>query len=142
MRLEFFLRSSARALHVSELDPKSTIARLTRKLLRLKKSYIECEEFFKKWNKLRNLLYETPEYRDFLREVRERAGYRCERCPSTGRGEVHHKIRVYDDPDLAIDNDNGEYLCKTCHNKEHGKTNGSRRAKPRRRSPRKRQGKP
>ena len=78
------------------------------------------EEFFKKWNKLRRLLYETPDYQMFLLEVRERAEGRCERCSKPGR-EVHHKVRVYDDPSLSLDVNNGELLCKRCHKLHHKK---------------------
>jgi len=41
-------------------------------------------------------------------------------CGKKGR-HVHHKIRVYDDPDLSLDPDNGEFLCIACHRKEHKK---------------------
>jgi 5-methylcytosine-specific restriction endonuclease McrA len=51
-------------------------------------------------------------------EVRARACGKCERCGKGGR-EVHHRIRVYDDPSLALDPDNGELLCIKCHKKEH-----------------------
>lgn len=106
---------------LDELDPKSDIARIIRKLQRLKKAaFKERIEFYKKWNKLREMLYNTVEYKDFLREIRERAGYRCEKCASPGR-QVHHKIRVYDNPTLCIDRSNGIYLCTKCHHKEHSK---------------------
>jgi len=43
----------------------------------------------------------------------------CERvCGKKGR-HVHHKVRVYDDPTLAVEPDNGEFLCVACHRKEH-----------------------
>jgi 5-methylcytosine-specific restriction endonuclease McrA len=44
----------------------------------------------------------------------------CQRCDKKGR-EVHHKIRVYDDPSRALDVNNGELLCKRCHNLHHKK---------------------
>lgn len=45
-------------------------------------------------------------------------------------GIVHHKIyldniNVYDD-NIALDEDNLEGICLTCHNQEHFKTNGIR----------------
>ena len=89
-------------------------------MVRLKKGWIPRDEFFKKWKRLREMLYDTRDYNLFLTEVRTRAGHRCERCPRPGR-EVHHKIRVYDDPSLACDVDNGEFLCGPCHKKHHKK---------------------
>jgi len=88
--------------------------------VRIKKKWMPPVEFFKKWNKYRKLLYETAEYQAFLFEVRARACGLCERCGKTGR-EVHHRIRVYDDPSLSLSVDNGELLCKRCHNLHHKK---------------------
>jgi len=51
-------------------------------------------------------------------EVRTRAMFRCQTCSKPGR-HVHHKIRVYDNPDLVVDPNNGAYLCVACHRKEH-----------------------
>lgn len=88
---------------------------------RLKTGYVPRKEFLQKWGRLRELLYKTPEYQSFLREVRIRALYECERgCGKKGR-HVHHKIRVYDDPDKSVDPQNGEFLCIGCHRKEHKK---------------------
>lgn len=87
----------------------------------MKTCFAPRKEFLKKWSKLRNLLYKTPEYQNFLREVRIRANYMCVRmCGKKGR-HVHHKVRVYDNPDLSVDPDNGEFLCISCHRKEHKK---------------------
>ena len=89
---------------------------------RLKSTFIPREEFLKKWSKLRQLLYKTPQYKAFLLEVRTRAGYKCQRdrCMKSGR-HVHHKVRVYDNPDMCLDPANGEFLCVACHRKEHAK---------------------
>jgi 5-methylcytosine-specific restriction endonuclease McrA len=101
------------------LDPKAKISKIIRRLKRLKKKPMASVEFFKKWKEARNELYKTPEYQNFLREVRIRAMYLCQRgCGKKGR-HVHHKIRVYDNPDLVVDPKNGEFLCVACHNKEH-----------------------
>jgi 5-methylcytosine-specific restriction endonuclease McrA len=89
-------------------------------LSRLKSKWHPPEEFFKKWNKYRKLLYETAEYQTLLAEVRARACGMCERCQKRGR-EVHHKVRVYDDPSLALDPNNCEFLCRPCHTKHHKK---------------------
>jgi len=46
----------------------------------------------------------------------------CERCEQPGV-IVHHKeyinIGNVDDPYVTLNHDNLEYLCQTCHNKEH-----------------------
>lgn len=51
----------------------------------------------------------------------------CERCLSLGMytpgAEVHHKVRLtpenISDPDVALNWDNMELLCKACHDAEH-----------------------
>lgn len=56
----------------------------------------------------------------------DRAGL-CERCLSKGLytpgDEVHHKIKLtpdnIDDPEIALNWDNLELLCKDCHTEEH-----------------------
>lgn len=87
-------------------------------MLRLKK--LGHRNFFEIWGTLREQLYRTPEYQQFLKEVRARSSYMCAalRCTRKGR-HVHHKIRVYEDPTKAVDPDNGIFLCVPCHKKEH-----------------------
>lgn len=75
-------------------------------------------EWFKKWNRLRYLLYRTIEYRNFLDLVKMRAGYKCEHCGELGQ-EVHHIVKVYDEPSLALEESNGEFLCKKHHKMRH-----------------------
>lgn len=102
--------------------PKKAITakKLIRALILLKKKYLGPELFFKKWNRIRKMLYDTPEYKAFLAEVRNRCEYRCKVCGKVGR-EVHHIIRVYDDPNLCLDVDNAVLLCVKCHKKQHPK---------------------
>lgn len=76
-----------------------------------------AKEFFALWGKLRKLLEKTPEYIEFRSIVKNSQSYLCT-CGKPGR-QVHHMTRVYDDPTLAIDPDNGVYLCVKCHKKEH-----------------------
>lgn len=71
-----------------------------------------------KWGKLRKELYKTAAYQNFLLEVRTRCMFRCQKCNKPGR-HVHHKVRVYDNPDLVVDPANGVYLCVACHRDEH-----------------------
>lgn len=46
----------------------------------------------------------------------------CERCESPGL-IVHHKEYInannINDPNILLNHDNLEYVCQTCHNKEH-----------------------
>lgn len=48
----------------------------------------------------------------------------CERCGAIGE-EVHHKIRLtvenVNDTSISLNQDNLEFLCKDCHNDEHGR---------------------
>lgn len=48
----------------------------------------------------------------------------CERCLAPGY-IVHHKEHInfinIQDPNVTLNHDNLEYLCKTCHNQEHFK---------------------
>ena len=104
------------------IDPKSTVGKIIRRMNRLKTRFQPRKEFLQKWNKLRQELYETAEYKMFLVEVRTRASFRCQidGCSKPGR-EVHHVIRVYDDPSKCIDPENGMFLCLACHRKQHKK---------------------
>jgi 5-methylcytosine-specific restriction endonuclease McrA len=46
----------------------------------------------------------------------------CERCGEPGH-IVHHKVYIdwenINNPYVTLNHDNLEYLCQTCHNKEH-----------------------
>ncbi len=46
----------------------------------------------------------------------------CEQCQKNGlivaAAEVHHIIEISEDPDLALDINNLESLCKRCHSQE------------------------
>ena len=54
-------------------------------------------------------------------KIRETNG-KCERCGALGE-EVHHKIRLtvlnVTNPEISLNQDNLELLCKKCHNIEH-----------------------
>jgi 5-methylcytosine-specific restriction endonuclease McrA len=57
------------------------------------------------------------------REIKMReANGKCERCCTLGE-EVHHKIRLtvqnVTKPEISLNQENLELLCKKCHNKEH-----------------------
>jgi len=60
---------------------------------------------------------------EWRRFVKERAGYRCERCGKIVKGNgahAHHKIPQWFMPSLALDPDNGICLCTECHKQVHG----------------------
>lgn len=52
----------------------------------------------------------------------------CERCEQPGL-ILHHKIYIdsknINDPSITLNHDNLEYLCQTCHNREHFKRNSA-----------------
>jgi 5-methylcytosine-specific restriction endonuclease McrA len=98
------------------VDPRSEVGKIIRRMKRLKGS--ACKDFFVKWGKLRKELYKTAAYQNFLLEVRTRCMFRCQKCNKPGR-HVHHKVRVYDNPELVVDPSNGVYLCVACHRAEH-----------------------
>jgi 5-methylcytosine-specific restriction endonuclease McrA len=98
------------------VDPRSEVGKIIRRMKRLKGS--SCKDFFVKWGKLRKELYKTAAYQNFLLEVRTRCMFRCQNCNKPGR-HVHHKVRVYDNPELVVDPANGVYLCVACHRAEH-----------------------
>ena len=54
-------------------------------------------------------------------KIREANG-KCERCGALGE-EVHHKIRLtvlnVTNPEISLNQENLELLCKKCHNAEH-----------------------
>lgn len=56
------------------------------------------------------------------------AGGRCELCSGIGT-EVHHKIHLTVEnvinPEVSINQDNLMLLCNECHNKVHGRFEGS-----------------
>ena len=57
------------------------------------------------------------------REIKIRnSNGKCERCGALGE-EVHHKIRLtvlnVTNPEISLNQENLELLCKKCHNEEH-----------------------
>ena len=67
--------------------------------------------------------YETQEYRDWVKAVKERDQNRCQfpGCTRHRFGmEIHHILRVHDHPELRYVVSNGICLCKACHAKVTG----------------------
>ena len=60
----------------------------------------------------------TLEYRDWRLKVFTRDNWICQDCGIRGGDlEAHHKKRWVDYPDLRFNVENGQTLCKKCHNK-------------------------
>ena len=78
-----------------------------------KKKHSKLEKFYKsdRWHMARDI-------------VITRANGLCEKCGQPGL-EVHHIIHLtpdnVDDVSISINPKNLIYLCKECHNKEHGR---------------------
>lgn len=53
------------------------------------------------------------------REFFIKTDYKCQRCKSSEKLELHHIKPVYSHPELAYDKNNIEVLCKVCHRKHH-----------------------
>lgn len=74
--------------------------------------------------KSKNSFYASPPWRR-LREYKLLIDPFCERCKERDEivpaEEVHHIVEISVDPDRALEYDNLESLCKTCHSKESAK---------------------
>ena len=59
---------------------------------------------------------QTPEWKAIRLEVLSIRGYKCERCNSTYKLEVHHKTykNIFHESPIDL-----EVLCHTCHKKHH-----------------------
>lgn len=75
--------------------------------------------------------YSSKPWQNTRLAFRKAKGGLCERCLKDGRysaGEiVHHKIPIspdnINDPDITLNWNNLELLCRDCHGKEHDKKN-------------------
>lgn len=69
--------------------------------------------------------YRTKEWRQLRNIAMQRDNQECQRCKRNGKhskGEtVHHMIEVKVKPTLALNLNNLETLCNTCHNIVHDK---------------------
>lgn len=68
--------------------------------------------------------YHTQAWKQFRRKVLMRDHFYCVECARRGRtfipaNTVHHKIPRDRAPELALEMDNAESVCATCHNKAH-----------------------
>lgn len=73
--------------------------------------------------------YKTHAWMDCARAYRQSVGGLCERCLARGlivpAAEVHHKKKLtpenLSNPEIALNWENLEALCKDCHLKEHSR---------------------
>lgn len=73
-------------------------------------------------------LYKSKAWQKCRKAYAAQAGGLCERCIANGvvtPGEiVHHRIHLnpsnVSDPEIALNFNNLELLCRNCHGKEHG----------------------
>ena len=59
-------------------------------------------------------------YRQWRKKVLERDGYKCQKCGSTEKLNVHHIKSFAEFPDEREKIENGITLCEKCHRKLHG----------------------
>lgn len=79
----------------------------------------------------RQRLYKTQEWKDLVKAVYERDGYRCQRChhhQDHGEHALHaHHIATWSQaPDRRMDLDNLVTLCRACHSWVHSNANPQR----------------
>jgi 5-methylcytosine-specific restriction protein A len=62
--------------------------------------------------------YRTPEHQAWAREVKRRAGFRCqaEGCTAKGQRLIADHIIELRDGGAPLDPENGRALCLACHN--------------------------
>lgn len=67
--------------------------------------------------------YGTYAWKKKRKDIRKRDNNECQECKRNGKysnaKEVHHKEHLEQRPDLALDENNLEALCKSCHDKKH-----------------------
>lgn len=78
--------------------------------------------------------YTQKKHRQWREAVLKRAGYKCEECRRYGRTDdkglppaattAHHIKPREDYPELQYDVDNGQALCRKCHNQKHPEKGG------------------
>ena len=67
--------------------------------------------------------YNDRVWRKKRKDIIERDNKECQKCKRRGKFNkatcVHHKKHLRENPLLALDDDNLESLCDSCHNEEH-----------------------
>ncbi|WP_246053938.1 HNH endonuclease signature motif containing protein [Paenibacillus anaericanus] len=81
-----------------------------------------------------NPFYKTTAWKKCRIVILERDHYLCQPCLKKGiittANTVHHIKSLEDYPELALDEDNLESICPTCHNKEHPEKGGGKKKEP------------
>lgn len=62
----------------------------------------------------------TQDYKDFIKTVFKRDGFKCIICGSRKFIQAHHLLRYADHAGKRLDPNNSCTLCKTCHKKVTG----------------------
>lgn len=62
---------------------------------------------------------ENPDYNKWRNSVLEKDGHKCVCCGLDKHLHVHHLFGYAENPELAIDENNGVTLCKFCHERYH-----------------------
>jgi len=70
-------------------------------------------------NPIRQTAIPTKVYAEWRKNILERDGHKCKICGLKVDLEVHHIVRVVDEIELIVDQDNGISLCRSCHHKIH-----------------------
>lgn len=77
---------------------------------------ISEDTFWRRYFGLRKLFYFSPEWR----AVKPEGPKVCAvRASHKGRIDRHHKVKIFDNPLLALDPKNLQWLCRRCHKREH-----------------------
>ena len=80
---------------------------------------ISRAKFLACYEKLREALNDTEEYKALRRKVIARAKGMCEKCTHNPGDQMCHKIAVGYRPDLALRIDNVYWGCQPCHQLDH-----------------------
>lgn len=90
-----------------------------------------------KRNKKARAFYKSAAWQKCRQVVLERDNFLCQKCLKrkqiTPADMVHHIVELLDDWNKALDLNNLESLCNSCHNKEHPER-GKRRVKQKKRN--------
>jgi hypothetical protein len=82
------------------------------------KFQINRREFLRKWAGHRKALFLTTEYQMLREHTFNGQGGKCIKCGVRPCVHLHHKVRVVDDPTMAVHPGNVVGLCARCHRAE------------------------
>jgi 5-methylcytosine-specific restriction endonuclease McrA len=87
-------------------------------LIKHKGVFDNSRMWWRRYFRLRNLFYETPEWKSLTRRVRVKYKHVCARCENPGQ-EVHHSKEIFLHPELMLTFKFLVLLCGKCHRKHH-----------------------